>query len=361
MYQPNYERIAQKIVRENLCVQPGEQVLMEVRSDAVPYAEQIAFEIFRVGGVATLMLHSDELRYREIMETPLEQLVLPQRPLLAAIEAADYVLTIGMFSAEPDRFRNLPPERLQAFQARRKIRSQTIYRENGGKSLGTDYPTRYMAQAYNIPWSRFFEMYWRAMDVDYTELRERAAALAEILERTDEIHITTPRGTDLRLRRGDRAVFCDDGLLRKFGNLPAGEVYFAPIEESVEGRVVYDSAFYEGQRISLLELQFEGGIGTPIGAAEGFDIFMKQWEIATQDKNRIGEMGIGINSELHAPTGFLLTDEKIMGTVHLALGFNELMGGKNKSTMHWDMVMLQPTVTLGDMLILDNGRFMVET
>nr|MBA3534082.1 aminopeptidase [Ardenticatenales bacterium] len=75
------------------------------------------------------------------------------------------------------------------------------------------------------------------------------------------------------------------------------------------------------------------------------------------DKNRIGEMGIGINSEIHAPTGYLLTDEKIMGTVHFAIGHNQFMGGNNKSTMHWDMVMLQPTVTLDDQVLLDDGRF----
>jgi aminopeptidase len=197
------------------------------------------------------------------------------------------------------------------------------------------------------------------MDVDYAEMGQRAAALSARLEATDTIHITTPQGTDLRLRRGDRRIICDDGLVRDFGNLPAGEVYFAPLEESVEGRLVVDKTFHQGQRISLLEIQFEGGIGTPIGAAEGFDVFVQQWEAHSGDKNRIGEMGIGINSELHTPTGYILMDEKLIGTVHLALGFNSMMGGANQSTMHWDMVLLQPTVVLEAGPILERGRFLV--
>lgn len=357
MYQPNYERIARKIVQESLQIQPGEQVLLEVRSDAVPYGEQIAIEIFKAGGVATVLLSSDELNYRQIMESPLEQLAVPIETLVAAYQNTDYNVTVGMYEAEPLRFQNLPLERERAFGERRRARTQAIYGANSPKWLGTDYPTRQMADVFGVPWTEFFEMYWRAMDVDYTELRERATAVAEQLEQSDEIHIRSPQGTDVRFRRGGREIFCDDGTLRRFGNLPAGEVYFAPIEASVEGEVVFDRAFSKGQRISNLKLRFEGGIGTPISADEGFEVFMHQWDLATEDKNRIGEMGIGINDEIHAPTGYLLTDEKIMGTVHLAIGHNQLMGGANKSTLHWDMVILQPTVTLDDVLLLDEGRF----
>ncbi len=344
-------------MRDNLRVQPGERVLIEVRSDAVPYAELIAFEVFKVGGVATVLLESDDLMYQELMVTPFAQLSFPRQPQIAAIEAADYIVTIGLFNTEPARFRNLPAERVQAHKLRHQARTQAIYGKSGLKALVTDYPTRYMAQAFGVPWLNFFDMFWRAMDIDYGQLRERAAALAEILERGEQVHIQTPRGTDLRLRRGKRTVFRDDGLLRRFGNLPAGELYFAPIEELVEGRVVSDRPFHKGQRISLLELRCETGIAEPVDALEGFDIFMAQWDMATGDKNRLGQMGIGLNSEVRPPTGFRLTDQKIFGTVHLSLGTNEIMGGKNRSSLYWTMLLLQPTIIIDEMLILDKGRF----
>lgn len=357
MYQPNYERIAQKIVQESLQVQPGEQVLIDVRADAVPYGEQIAVEVFKVGGVASLILHSDELKYREIMDSPTEQLALPERPAIAALERADYNINIGLFDAEPDRFRDMPDEKMQAYAVRRQHRRPALYGREGARWLGTDYPTRYMASLIGMPWTRFFEMYWRAMDIDYVLMREQAEALAERLTQAMHIHITTPRGTDLHLERGTRAIHKDDGVIRTFGNLPAGEVYFAPVEESVEGRLIFDRGFYQFERIRGLELRFEGGRATPIRAEEGFELFMHQWDLATGDKDRIGEMGVGMNPELHTATGYPLTDDKVEGVVHLTLGRNDFTGGINQSSMRWAMLLMQATITLDDTLFLDKGRF----
>lgn len=359
MYQPNYERIAQKIVRESLRVQPGEQVLLYTRHDAVPYSELIAGEVSAVGGVATMVLHSDNLRHAQLTDSLIETLHLPERPLVEALLTADYNVTVGLLRGDPNRFRDLPIERARAFNERRMAASDAIYRP-GGKWLGTDYPTRQMAEVYGIPWEQFFEMYWRAMDLDYTSLRERAARLVELLEQTDSVHITTPHGTDLRLRRGNRSIHKDDGTVIDYANLPSGEVYFAPLEGSAEGRVIYDTVFHEGQRIHDLEFRFEGGVGTPVGASDGFEIFLDHWNSHTGGKEHIGEMGIGINSEIRTPTGYLLTDEKVMGTVHLALGDNEFIGGTNRSSLHWDMLLLQPTVTLDHHLLLDRGRFLLE-
>jgi aminopeptidase len=356
MYQPNFERIARKIVRESLQVQPGEQGLLNLRSDTVPYGELIAAEIYRVGGIVNVLLDSDELKYRQIMETPLEQLALPWAPNIAAIHAVDFCITVGLHEAEPERFQELPPERLHAYTVRRRKRSAALYREGGPRWLGTDYPTRYMAQAYGIPWGRMHEMYWRAMDVDYGLLRDQTAAVGEKFDRAEQIRIVTGRGTDLRLRRDDRHVFRDDGLIRDAGNLPAGEVFFAPVEDSAEGRVVFDQVNYQGQRIVGLELRFEDGVATPVKAESGFDIVMQQWNLHSGDKDRIGEVGVGLNQELPNPIGYDLTDQKVLGLVHLTLGAHELAQSQNRSTMRWPMLMLQATIYVNDEPILDRGR-----
>ncbi len=357
MYQPNYRRIAQKIVHHTLQVKPNEQIVIDVRSDAVPYAELIALEVFKAGGVATLFLHSDNLRYQELMETPLEQLVLARQPQIAALEHANYLITVGLFDAEPTRFDQVPAERIAAYEIRQQALTQTICNNKELKVLRTDYPTRYMAEAFETPWVNFFEMFWRAMDVDYQTLREQASKLTQLLELCQQIHIQTPRGTDLYLARGQRKILCDDGFLRRTTHLPAGEVYFAPEEASINGRIVSDRAYYKGKQISLLELKFEQGYGTPIDALEGFDLFMAQWNRSTGDKNRIGKLGIGLNAELRIPTGFQLLDDKILGTIHIALGSNEEIGGQNKTSFYWPMLLLQPTIIVDDLLVLDRGRF----
>jgi aminopeptidase len=356
VYQPNYERIAQKIVRESLQVKPGDQVILDVRADAVPYGEQIAAEVFKAGGVAALLLHSDELKYHQIMDSPAEQLALPEQPAIAATGRADININVGLFDAEPDRFRDLPGEQMQAYEARRQHRRPALYNRAEARWLGTDYPTRYMAGLVGMPWNRFFEMFWRAMDIDYGEMRERAAEVAEQLAAATDIHIASPRGTDLRLRRGERDLHKDDGIIRTFGNLPAGEVYFAPIEESAEGRLVFDQGYHQFERLSGLEFRVEGGMVTPIRAAQGFELFMQQWELATGDKDRIGEFGIGLNPELHTATGYPLTDDKVEGIVHLTLGRNDYMGGNNSSSFRWGMFLNQATIKLDDRPLLDKGR-----
>lgn len=359
MYQPNYRRIAQKIVHNTLQVKPNEQIVIDVRSDALPYAELIAFEVFKAGGITTFFLHSDDLRYQELIDTPLEQLVVPRQPKLAAIKCADYLITVGLFDAEPLRFAQVSQERLDAYQLRQQATARAICNNKNLNVLRTDYPTRYMAQAFETPWPNFFEMFWRAMDIDYQRLREQATKLTHLLEQCQQIHIQTPRGTDLYLQRGQRKILSDDGFLRRITHLPAGEVYFAPQEESINGRIVFDRAYYEGKKISLLELKVEEGLVTPIDALEGFSLFMAQWDRATGDKNRIGKLGIGLNAELRTPTGFRLLDDKILGTIHLALGSNEEMGGQNRTSFYWPMLLLQPTIRVDNLLVLDRGRFTI--
>lgn len=356
MYEPNLERVAYKMIRDVLRVQPGEHVIVEVRSDAVPFAELVAIETFKVGGTCTLFLTSDELQYVEYTEAESAQLSRPTEARMAAIQSCHHFIQIGVSPAEPMRFRDVDPEREIAIQQRQQtIAAQLL--QPGRKWLATEFPTRYMAEAIRMPWNRFSEIYWRATDVDYGALAGRAAAITELLERSQEIRLTTPRGTDLYLQRGNRPIHRDDGYVRTMGNLPAGEVYFAPIEESVTGRVVVDYATYQGQRIVDLDLAFENGICTPLGAASGYDLFLRQWDAATGDKNRLGELGIGLNEELRSPIGFSNLDEKVFGSVHLALGDNTMMGGTNHSTLHWDMILTRPTLIADDHLILQNGQF----
>lgn len=356
MYQPNYERVAHKIVHQNMRLQPGEEVTVTARPDAIPFTELLVAEIVRRGGAATITLEGDLLSQREILDTPLDYLTLGPDPHIAAMSNTHYNLSVGLFRGDPRLFQDLPNERMTAYNQRRHKVKSTQW-TGKSKWLGIGYPTRQMAEVFAVPWTSFFEMFWRAMDIDYHELHDRAQMLIERIGKSDYIHMTSPLGTDVVLRRGDRVAHADDGRLELYGNLPCGEVYFAPLEDSVNGRAIYEVVFHQGRRISELEIQFEDGIAVPITAREGFEYFLEVWNQYDDGRAVLGEMGIGLNPAVLQPTGFLLTDEKIMGTVHLALGDSSFIGGTNRSSMHWDMVVLQPTVTLDDEILIDRGRF----
>lgn len=357
MYQPNFESIARKIIHDSLAVQPGEQGLIVVRSDAVAYGEWVAAQANRIGSPVTLMLGGDELRYSQLMDTPIEWLSLSVLPFERAIRACDYMLSIGLDPAEPQRFFGLPAERLRALRPRNQTRSTAIYGEGGPRWVGTSYPTRYIAQVYSVPWARLYESFWRAMDVDYLLLRERCEQLGAQLEAAQHFTLRSARGATLHFERGDRSIFRDDGRAPDVGNLPAGEVVFSPIETSVEGDVLLDMAFIEGQRVTNLHLHFEGGHLTPLRADYGFDHFMTVWKRYDGDRDRLGEVGIGLNPAVTMPVGYESLDQKSFGFLHLTLGDNDLTGGSNVTGLRLPLYTSQATLYADGAVALYRGRF----
>lgn len=356
MYQPNFDSIARKIVHDCLAVMPGEQGIMSLRSDAVSYGELIAAQANRIGSPVTIYLTGDEWYYSQQMDTPLDYLPLPNEPMSAAIRASDYMISVGMSRAEPERFHDLPSDRTRLLGERNRARSTSIYSDGGPRWVGTDYPTRYAAQAFRLPWTRIYESFWQAMDTDYGQLRDIAAAVGEQMEEGQHFSLRSSRGKELHFTRGSRLIFRDDGRAPDIGNLPAGEVAFAPIETSVEGDVICDVAFVEGMRLANLHLRFENGNMTPMGADYGFDEFMRFWERHDGDRNRLGEVGIGINPAVTTAIGFELLDQKSFGIFHVTLGENNLMGAANVTSLRLPLYVTQATLYVDDRLLLNRGR-----
>ncbi|MFQ6059454.1 MAG: aminopeptidase [Anaerolineae bacterium] len=360
MYQPNYEGIAHKIVRECARVQEDEGVVIIGRADSLSYCELIALECHLVGALPLITVASDEYNYRVVMETPLEFLRKAPRHVVALARASDLVISVGMQPQDPRRFADVPEERVGAQRIGNKPVTDAILQTEGVRWLGTGYPTPQQAEMYGVPFEAFFETYWRAMDVDYSQLQARVARVAAVFEKSGQVRITSPKGTDLTLSVEGRPALKDDGVIHeKALNLPSGEVCFAPLESSAHGTVVFDLAFYRGHKIEDLVVRFEDGKAIPIEAKAGFDIFTDVLAHSHGAKDVIGELGIGLNEQIRQAIGYMLTDEKIMGTVHIALGENRFMGGVNESDLHWDLLILDPRVMVGDTLLMEGGEFLV--
>ena len=116
----------------------------------------------------------------------------------------------------------------------------------------------------------------------------------------------------------------------------------------------------EGTRIEDLELYFNEGQAQAISAKKGLNDYHKVMAGASGDKDVIAEIGIGLNPLITKMTGYMLTDEKIIGTAHLAIGNNITMGGINQSDIHWDMIINRPTILVGDELLMKDGEFAAE-
>ena len=162
-------------------------------------------------------------------------------------------------------------------------------------------------------------------------------------------------------------IFVDDGIVSEEDiaegangeNLPSGEVFLLPNLKGTNGRVVFDLAFHKGQKIENLGIEFRDGRAIPMGAESGFELFENVLASASGDKDFLAEFGLGLNPEIKEAIGFSLLDEKMLGTVHLALGDNLALGGRLDSDLHWDLLILRPTVVAEGVTLIVDGTVAV--
>jgi aminopeptidase len=352
-------RAARRIVSDCANVRAGEHVYIEGRLDAAEYLELLAFECERLGATAFVVPRSDAFIHRRLLEHSPEQLETTSRVQLEAVRAADIVFVVRMEHGDPMLFADVPPERDAAATRARKPLFDLFF-SGGRRWIGTDFPTPGQAAAFGLDYAAFSEMFWRSLDVDYAELQGKADALGAVLEGASQVHIVSPKGTDITLGIEGRPFDKDVGVVgvdTDLSNLPAGEVCLAPLEDEADGTVVFDLAFMDGRRVEDLEVRFEAGHATLVRAAREFEFVQRVVAASGAGADVIGELGIGTNPAVGEPCGYTLTDEKILGTVHIALGDNEMLGGANPSTLHWDMMVLGPTVEVDGRAVLVEGAW----
>ncbi|MBU7032613.1 MAG: aminopeptidase [Theionarchaea archaeon] len=363
----DFDEVAKKIVKVCARVQKGETVYIRGRSDNLDFCEKLALHCRKIGAYPLTEVVSDDYRFRDLTESPVHVIQHVPRHFLSALEGTDVLFSVGVEPQDPRRFRDIPPEREGARRAFSKQIIDLFNRFPDKRRVGIGYPTREQAELYNLEFSSFFDMFWKAMNIDYEHLSERAKALARIVSEGREVHITTKKGTDLHMDIGERRVSIDDGIIdeedmrtgNRLLNLPTGEVYTTPHEDTVEGKVVFDMAFHRGNRMEDVTVLFSEGIASPLSAGKGFSRFTQILENATGDRYRIGELGIGLNPQVMKAVGYVLTDEKFVGTIHLAFGENRSYGGRNESDIHWDVLVMAPTVTIDGRLLLEKGRLLI--
>jgi leucyl aminopeptidase (aminopeptidase T) len=205
------------------------------------------------------------------------------------------------------------------------------------------------------------DMLARLMNADMRVLRRRGAALAAALREGEEARITCRHGSDLRLGLEDRVPIADAGVLNElgaFGNLPCGEAFVSPTEDTAEGTLVVDGSIAGVGKVETpVELTVRDGHLTDATGPEGATLL----ELLTKhgpDGTNVAELGIGTNEEATL-TGNILEDEKILGTAHVAFGASAAIGGGVQVPVHLDCVILEPTVEIDGQEVVRGGELLV--
>jgi leucyl aminopeptidase (aminopeptidase T) len=203
------------------------------------------------------------------------------------------------------------------------------------------------------------ELLARLMSADFDLMASRSARVAALLSEADEARFTCPRGSDMRFDLRGRTAISDDGDLTgdaAFGNLPCGEGFIAPAGGT---GVFYGSTIgHLGLSQEPVQVRVEDGrLASASGAALGAE-FEQHLDRYGPDGRHLAELGVGTNDRAQLG-GNLLEDEKILGTVHVAFGASAGIGGTVTVPVHEDVVVLEPTLTIGATTVVDAGRFVL--
>lgn len=200
----------------------------------------------------------------------------------------------------------------------------------------------------------------RTLNADYHEIAQRSIKLAEIVSQGKTAKVTTPAGTNVTISLEGRQCHSDTGLVHNpgdFSNLPAGEAYIAPVEGTANGIIVVDGAMV-GKVKKPIKIVVKEGFATQIIGDKSAEELEKILEPFGQPGRNVAELGIGTNHKAQI-VGSVLEDEKVMGTVHMALGDNKSMGGNVSVPSHLDGILLKPTLWIDDKKIMEDGELKI--
>jgi len=337
------EAVAQVLTGYSVEVKPGQLVQIDGNVEAAPLMLAVYRAVLERGGYPWLTVgieETQELLYRFGSE---EQLKYIKPFAMDTINAIDACITIWT-DANTKRLNTVDPAKQAMRSKARHALNNRFYERTAAKELrwvGTAFPTNAAAQTAEMSLREYEEFVYGACLVEEADptaawkaVSSRQQRLIDWLDGRKELYLLG-EDTDLRLRFAGRPWENCDG----HENFPDGEIFTSPIEDSVEGHIRFSfPACYRGRQVEDVRLWFEKGKVVKATAAKN-EAFLHEMLEIDPGARFVGEFAFGTNHGITAFTGDTLFDEKIGGTVHLALGKGFLeTGSKNDSAIHWDMV-----------------------
>jgi aminopeptidase len=354
-------RWATLLVDYCLRVEPGETILIASELEARPLIEACFREVVKRGANPVVRIELPGLAEFFVEHANESQLAHLSPISIREAEVVDGRIRI---SAETDTrsMRGVDPKR-QAIVDRSRVPLRELARKK--RWVLTQYPTAAYAADAGMPIADYEAYVASAMflDVDdpvaaWQALGRRQSGLVEFMSGVSEVRIEG-EGTDITLSVAGRTWINSDGRR----NMPSGEIFTGPIESSARGKLRCSFPVCRGGReLKGIALEFLDGRVIAARADEGEDYLLSMLDL-DPGARFLGELGIGLNSGIDRFTGSILYDEKIGGTVHLALGESyPETGGINKSALHWDLILDLRNggrVTADGRVVMENGRWLV--
>ncbi len=346
MTDPRLVNLARLLVRYSTEVKPGDKVCIRgapLEPQATPLVQEIYREVLRAGGFPSVHLTPEGLWHIFLEEANEDQLRAVDPVARLFLETYDVEFRIRSETNTRELSR-ADPQRMKTWQQAYAELSATFARRYAAgeyRWVVTVFPTHGAAQDAEMSLAEFEDFVYGSAFADdpdpvagWSQVQARQSRLVDWLAGKKDVRLAGPH-IDLRLSiEGRRFISCHGKV-----NMPDGEIFTSPVEESLEGWVRFSyPAIYAQREVQDVELRFERGRVVQAKASKGLD-FLEQMLDVDDGARYVGELGIGTNHRLTRFVRNMLFDEKMVGTIHLALGLGFAhAGGKNQSTLHWDML-----------------------
>jgi aminopeptidase len=354
MRDPRLQTLASNLLDYSLKLEAGERLLIEGEVAARDLLEVLVEETYRRGGLPFTDIGDARLRRSWLLGATREQMDLQvawEMRKFDDIEANLYILA-GDNAAE---MADVPPDTLEASRRAAEPLMQAVLQK---KWCLLRYPTPAAAQAAGMSTAAFEDFCLDVSCLDYARMSQAMDPLVDLMSRTDRVRILAP-GTDLSFSIKGRSVVKAAGT----NNIPDGEVFTAPVIDSVNGTILFNTpSLEEGTTYERVKLVFKDGKVVESDANEPEKL--RQMLDTDEGARFLGEFALGVNPRIERPMKDTLYDEKIAGSLHLACGraYEDADNG-NRSSVHWDLVLIQTPswgggeVWFDDVLVRKDGRF----
>ncbi|MFZ4764385.1 MAG: aminopeptidase [Roseimicrobium sp.] len=357
MHDPRIDTLARKLVRYSTKVQKGDRVLLDIYDAPNSICVALIREVVAAKAVPVVKLH-DTIVTRELMKhADPDGYALVCDNVLALMKEMDaYIAVRG--SHNITELSDVPTDKMKLVME--KMRPVINERVNNTRWCVLRWPTAAMAQQASMSTEAFEDFYFRVCLLDYKALLPAMNALKKLMDATHEVHIKGP-DTDLTFSmKGLQAIPCGGTH-----NIPDGEVFSAPVKNSVEGHITYNTpTVYQGIAFDNVRLEFSKG--KIVKATANNTKALNKVLDSDEGARYIGEFALGFNQEIREPMRDILFDEKLAGSFHFTPGqaYEGIADNKNRSQVHWDLVSIQrPDYGGGEIwfdgkLIRKDGQFL---
>ena len=354
------KQLAKNLITYSCNLQKGEKVLISSGGFYdMPLVKALVKEAYNIGAIPFVEISHNSIQREILLNTTKEQLELMAEVDAKKMAAMDAYIGIGAQDNNSE-LSDVPPENMQLYS---NIYSKKVHNDIRltKKWVILRYPTPNMAQSAGMSLEGFEDFYFKVCNLDYSKMSKAMDNLVSLMNKTDKVRIVA-KDTDLTFSIKDiPAVKCAGDM-----NIPDGEVYSAPVKDSVNGYITYNTpSEYQGFTYQNVRLEFKDG---KIIKATANDTERINKVFDTDEGARyIGEFAIGVNPYILKPMNNILFDEKIMGSIHFTPGsaYDDAFNG-NKSNVHWDLVLIQTEqfgggeIYFDDVLIRKDGYFVLD-